>query len=264
MGRLAEIFSYPVVQALVTQGANIAGQIYLSSLSASKMSPNERMVQRLDEMIKELDERLKHLKEMDKDVPRRASEEEKLTPEQRFATAPSSRNKADKNAHIGTNLNDHSNAPANSPSEKKQDVGSACLPCTRAHLITVAGTLKEAVRFARGEGGMKDKEVQDRLDAALEELSVMERFDLAPEKLRGVSDNERKAIEAVLPDIRRLRQSLAKGVQKLEELEELAAEAAEVYKRAREVSTESGEQEIDWEQVKREIIEEEKDEKGGE
>ena len=261
MGRLADIFSHPVAQNLITQGANIAGQIYLNSLYSPKISADERMIQRLDEMIKELDEKLKQIGKQELE---QKPLERKPAPEASFGasagTSATPVENADRNADTDMNLDDHPNVG----SEREKDVSSACLPCTRAHLVTVAGTLKEAVRFARGEGGMKDKEVQDRLDAALEELSVMERFDLAPEKLRQVPDNERKAIETVLPHIRKLRQSLAKGVRKLEELEELAAEAAEVYKRAREVSTEAGEQDIDWEQVKREITEEEKDQKGGE
>lgn len=125
----------------------------------------------------------------------------------------------------------------------KQDVATACLPCTRAHLLTVAGALKEALRFAR-EGGVQHPEVQDRLDAAAEEIVVMERFDLAPEKVANAPDHEKEALRELIPKIRTMRQNLINNVKSVEDLEEIAVQAVELYKQVR-----SDKSSINWEEV---------------
>lgn len=126
----------------------------------------------------------------------------------------------------------------------KQDVATACLPCTRAHLLTVAGALKEALRFAR-EGGVQHPEVQDRLDAAAEEIVVMERFDLAPEKVANAPEHEKATLRELIPKIRNVRQNLINNIKSVEDLEEVAVQAVELYKQAR--STEKAG--INWEEV---------------
>lgn len=136
-----------------------------------------------------------------------------------------------------------------------EGIGMACLPCTRAHLITVRGTLKEALRFALGEKeGVKHQEVVDRLDAAAEELTVMERFDLAPEKIAKTSAKEKAIINQMLPKIRSMRQEMLNGLSSPEELQEMASMVDEIYKQVR---TTSGGSSIDWAKVDHEVEDEE-------
>lgn len=99
-----------------------------------------------------------------------------------------------------------------------------CLPCARAHLATIAGTLKEAIRFARSEG-LNHPEVQSRLEAAEEDVTIVERHDWTPEKILRSPEHEQKLIRAMLPKLRELRQEII-DIDSVEDLEEVAAKAA--------------------------------------
>jgi hypothetical protein len=134
-------------------------------------------------------------------------------------------------------------------------IGQACLPCTRAHLITVRGTLKEALRFALGESeGVNHPEVTERLETAAEELTVMERFDLSPEKVASTTQEERIVINQLLPKLRDMRQQLLNGVDSPEHLQELASTVGEIYNQVR-TSTQAG---VDWDKVDQVIAADEK------
>ena len=99
----------------------------------------------------------------------------------------------------------------------------ACVGCSRAHLAAISGTLSEALRFAR-EGGIGHPEVQRRIPAAEEEISVMERFDLAPDAIAASPQVDQVIVHRYLPDIRSLRQ--ARGdINSIEDLETTAAQA---------------------------------------
>lgn len=140
-----------------------------------------------------------------------------------------------------------------------QNIATACLPCTRSHLHTVAGLLKEALRFAREEG-INHPEVVNRLDAAAEELAVLERVDLAPENIQNSPEKEKQVIYAVLPEIRKLRQEVVNNITDAKKLEETAAKTVELNRKIRELSYSIGEAKIDWEKVKMEIENNEKEE----
>ena len=114
-------------------------------------------------------------------------------------------------------------------------VATACLPCTRAHLIGVTGDLEEAVRMARTRG-VNDPEVVERIDAAAKELVTLERFDLSPDKIQKLPPEEKEVVTKVLPRIRDLRQRVLNEITTVEDLEKLAAEAADTYRQVRQLS----------------------------
>lgn len=111
----------------------------------------------------------------------------------------------------------------------KIEKGTACLACSKDHFSTASGALSEALRFARKEG-LNHPEVQDRLGIASDELNVMERIDLAPERLVKLDGNEKKIALDALNESRELRHMIM-NVQTPEDLENAAAEAAKVRTR---------------------------------
>ena len=112
-----------------------------------------------------------------------------------------------------------------SPEVQPQEVSTGCIPCSRSHLSTVSGALGEATRFAREKQGIRHPEVQRRIMLSEDEISIMERIDLAPDALAASPPEERQLAEEYLPRIRVLRQSLGQ-ITSLEKLEEIAAEAS--------------------------------------
>ena len=78
-------------------------------------------------------------------------------------------------------------------SEEKISEGTACLPCSRDHFTEASALLEEATRFAtRGEDGLKNPEVRDRMHAVLKELNAMERWDLRSENIANLTGKERE------------------------------------------------------------------------
>lgn len=124
----------------------------------------------------------------------------------------------------------------------REDVSTGCLPCAQGHLATIAGTLKEALRFAREEG-MESSEVLTRLQTAREDVAVLERHDWTPEKILASPPEQQEIIRRMLPEVRRLRQQIIQ-IQTVQDLEEAAARAGqlsvalmlEVMKRTKKVS----------------------------
>jgi hypothetical protein len=106
------------------------------------------------------------------------------------------------------------------------DVSTGCLPCARAHLSTISGTLKEALRFARSEGIMHP-EVQSRLQTAEEDITIIERHDWTPEKILRSPEDERKLMREFIQRLRELRQKVM-TISSVEDLEEAAARAGEL------------------------------------
>lgn len=104
------------------------------------------------------------------------------------------------------------------------DRSTGCVPCARAHLSTVSGTLKEALRFARSEG-MGHPEVQTRLQAAEEDITLIERHDWTPEKILASPPEEAEIIREFLPRLRNLRQEVV-DISTVDDLERAAASAA--------------------------------------
>lgn len=98
------------------------------------------------------------------------------------------------------------------------------LPAVRDQVVAVAGSLKEALRFAR-EDGIAHPEAQARIQdvqAWLATLPALERFDLAPERLATLPPAERDAWTAALPTVRRLRQAALNSLGTVEGLAEAA------------------------------------------
>lgn len=116
------------------------------------------------------------------------------------------------------------------PAGTSSDIGSTCVPCTRAHLLGVRGDLREALRFAR-ESGIDHPEARRRVDHAAEEVVMLERYDLTPEAIAKAPPEEQAVIRELLPELRRLRQRLVNEVNDVEDLEVAAIEASSLYER---------------------------------
>jgi len=219
---LSDIFSHPVGQAAAVQGVQIIGEMLVRKVGNNG---SQTLGDRLNELIGKLDHDIEVIRQERKSGgsagsgnPGNPSQAIQAVPIQ---TAPLSGNP------------DRKVAPRN--------VAVACLPCTRAHLVTAIGALKEALRFARVDG-VAHPEVQDRLDAAAEEIAVMERIDLAPERLAVAPKEEQAVLEDLLPRIRMIRQKVLNEISSVDDLKEVAREAVEVYKQTRSVSV----GQIDW------------------
>lgn len=119
--------------------------------------------------------------------------------------------------------------PEKDLSPAKIEKGIACLSCSKDHFSTVSGALSEALRFARKEG-MNHHEVQDRLGIASDELNIMERIDLSPQKLVSLDGQEKQIALDALKESRELRHQIT-AVQTPDDLERVAAEAAKIRTR---------------------------------
>ncbi len=115
----------------------------------------------------------------------------------------------------------------------RKQIAVGCLPCARAHLATIAGSLKEAIRFALGEKeGILHPEVQSRLETAEEDITVIERHDWTPEKIAVSPPEEAAVIRDFLPDLRKLRQDIH-AISSTDDLEACAMLAAQLSNRLR-------------------------------
>ncbi len=121
-----------------------------------------------------------------------------------------------------------SQEPPYMPLEQKSAVekGTACTLCSDEHLSEVSGALSEAVRFARNEG-LGSRETIRRVRHARDELNAMERFDLAPEEMVKLPEDEKEIARWALPQSRDLRHIL-NSMQSVDDLEQAAAKAANV------------------------------------
>lgn len=241
-----------VTTEIISKGIDLIGQIFL--YSRRNAQENKFKVEtrgdargRIDQLQVYIDEELAKIK---------AQEKRESFPAQTSARQISARQTSIRQTDGGQD--DRPDSLATRPNSSPQGlaahqgggIGQACLPCTRAHLITVRGTLKEALRFALGEEeGVNHPEVTERLDAAAEELTVMERFDLSPEKIANTTPEERVVINQLLPRLRNMRQQLLNGVDSPEHLQELASSVGEIYNQVR-TSTQSG---VDWVKVEQTI-----------
>ena len=109
-----------------------------------------------------------------------------------------------------------------------ESVASACVPCAIGHFSTSARLLNEAVRFKKD--GLTSPQVLDDIAVALGEQNALERIDLTPEKIRALPEWERELAQLALDKSRELRHRL-ESIQAMEELEELAADTEEFYKK---------------------------------
>lgn len=78
------------------------------------------------------------------------------------------------------------------------DVSVSCVPCTRAHLTTIAGAAKKAVN---GDA--------DALAAARKEMAALMEYDLTPEKLAVTPERDRQVLAKYAGQIAELQADLA-------------------------------------------------------
>lgn len=104
--------------------------------------------------------------------------------------------------------------------------GVSCIPCSKNHISTVSAALNEAVRFARSEG-ISHPEVIRRIGIATDELNIMERIDLSPDKISGLNEKEKEIAEWVLKRARELRHMID-DIKTKEDLEKAAVEASKL------------------------------------
>ncbi len=111
-------------------------------------------------------------------------------------------------------------------SQSSVSAGTACLPCSRDHLLTTSAAISEGIRFAR-EKGVRDHEVNRRIRIALQELDVMERIDLAPEETAKLRGAEKELADWTLGQSRDLRHAIT-AIKDIETMEQAAARASEI------------------------------------
>lgn len=114
--------------------------------------------------------------------------------------------------------------PPLSGASMKESKSTACIPCSKAHISAISGSLNESIRFAK-DGGIQHPEVIDRIGIATDELAVMERIDLAPYKIAALKGDERDFANWIVEKTRDLRHSLD-AISNVGDLENTAAEAA--------------------------------------
>ena len=234
-----------VTTEIISKGIDLIGQIFL--YSRRNAQENKFKVEtrgdargRIDQLQVYIDEELAKIKTQKESFPAQTSARQ-------TSIKQTDGGQDDRPDPLATRPN---SSPQGLAAHQGGGIGQACLPCTRAHLITVRGTLKEALRFALGEEeGVNHPEVTERLDAAAEELTVMERFDLSPEKIANTTPEERVVINQLLPRLRNMRQQLLNGVDSPEHLQELASSVGEIYNQVR-TSTQAG---VDWAKVEQTI-----------
>lgn len=78
------------------------------------------------------------------------------------------------------------------------DVSIGCIPCTRAHLATIAASLKEA-----------DAGHLDQVAAAREEIVALREYDLTPEKLAATPEQDRAVLAKYANALGGLQEKLA-------------------------------------------------------
>jgi len=109
--------------------------------------------------------------------------------------------------------------------------GTGCRSCTADHLATCAGSLAEALRFARGDG-IQSAEVQERIALCAEELNIWERRDATPKSFVELPEQDKDFLRRWLPKGRGLRHQL-NDIQTIEDLEKTAAHAQRLHLEAR-------------------------------
>jgi len=109
-----------------------------------------------------------------------------------------------------------------------EEVKSACLPCAVGHFSTSSTLLNEAVRFKKD--GLASPQVLDDIAQAIGEQNALERIDLTPAKIELLPDWEKELANLALEKSRELRHNL-ESVQNMDDLEEIAIDTEEFYKR---------------------------------
>jgi hypothetical protein len=87
-------------------------------------------------------------------------------------------------------------------------VDTGCLPCGRAHLGAVAGTLARAAAAAQAQG-WADPDAQAALQTAAEELAMIEAYDWTPERIARSPAPDKALLERYAPQVAALRAQVA-------------------------------------------------------
>lgn len=284
--RLANPIFAQAVAAAAQQGVYLLGQYILLKKIQPMPRESEQMekaIGRIDRLIEKLDNELKAIREAasvagadghavvvvtakdenKKPRPEKAEAVTKIEVEDAVERAAAEETKVEEvPIRVVVNGGDNPGGEESNPGSEadepqpysryapEMDVSAACLPCTRAHLAMVAGSLEEALRFARADG-IDHPEVIKRLTASGKDLVVLERYDLAPEKIQQASPEEQKVIRELLPGIRKLRQDVLNRVKTPEDLERIAAEAEKLYQKA---VAAGFHRPIDWSKVEKQLF----------
>jgi hypothetical protein len=110
--------------------------------------------------------------------------------------------------------------------EGASSIEAGCVPCALGHISTCSGALAEATRFARSDG-LRSNQVIDRIGHCLEELNIMEREDLSPQKIASLPKWEKDLAVEALNVSRKMRHDLEgmSDTSTVKDLEQLAAGA---------------------------------------
>lgn len=242
---LPALFSHPVVRAVGTQVLTVLAQSLVSKMLLGepkdlREEATKAYIDRIDRLSRELSERKAEHQGEQVQVG-------ELNMDTRNVEDHGEENKP----HIDAENDEDKADQPYSRYAPDMRVSTACLPCTRAHLAMVAGSLEEALRFAR-EDGVSHPEVVKRLGACGKDLVVLERYDLAPEKISALLPEEKAVVQEILPRIRKLRQQVLNQIDDVESLERVAAEAEQLYWVTLQKSPKGDE--IDWQRVERELF----------
>jgi len=111
--------------------------------------------------------------------------------------------------------------PDYSGTSQLSTAGKGCLPCGNDHLSLAAGSLSEAIRFAK-QGDITHPEVVSRITLAMDDLNAFERIDGAPEKVIKLPPNEKALMDQMMVASRNIRHHIT-DISTPEHLEKTAA-----------------------------------------
>ena len=134
---------------------------------------------------------------------------------EKAGSTPALATKSAPSPYAGTSQHDYSGT------SQLSAAGKACLPCGNDHLSLAAGSLSEAIRFAR-QGGITHPEVITRITLATDDLNAFERIDGSPEKVTKLPANEKSLMDDMMAASRNIRHHIT-DIRNPGDLEQVAA-----------------------------------------
>jgi hypothetical protein len=119
-----------------------------------------------------------------------------------------------------------SSVPSQYAPEMAVDTG--CLPCGRAHIGAVAGTLETGARLA-SERGWDHPDTQAAIQTAAEELDMIALYDWTPDRIARTPEEDRRILEAFAPRVQELRSRIS-DVHDPQSLRDLASQAKDLHR----------------------------------
>lgn len=101
-------------------------------------------------------------------------------------------------------------------------------------MVSISRDLDEALRFARDDGvdhpesQLRTKNAEKVSNDLQDRIIAIERMNLSPSSISGVSMDEKKVIDHVLPQIRKLRQGIVNNMDSVDGIEKSAAMANQI------------------------------------